>query len=237
MVAVKAHQADAFLKALDRVPSAVLFYGTDAGLVSERSARLAQRLAEREEGEILRLDDADLENDPERISVELQTAAMFGGRKVVRALAGRRINANALRALVEGGNLEGFLIVEAGNLRPDEALRAAELAESLGDGSPYLRSVAGRALARVGRTSEAQRILESLDASRTEAYVPSQALAVVHEALGDSTAALRELWRAYDEKGSSLVWIKVDPWLDRLRPLPAFSDLMRRMGLETGSRA
>ena len=124
MVAVKAHQAESFLKALDRVPSAVLFYGSDAGLVSERSARLGKRLAEREGGEVLRLDDADLENDPARISVEVQTMAMFGGRKVVRAVAGRRVNANALKPLVESGNLEGFLIVEAGNLRPDEALRA-----------------------------------------------------------------------------------------------------------------
>jgi DNA polymerase III subunit delta len=41
----------------------------------------------------------------------------------VRALAGRRVNANALKPLVEAGTIEGFLIVEAGNLRPDEALR------------------------------------------------------------------------------------------------------------------
>ena len=39
-------------------------------------------------------------------------------------MAGRRVNANALKPLVEGGKLEGFLIVEAGSLRPDEALRA-----------------------------------------------------------------------------------------------------------------
>lgn len=123
MVAVKAHQAEAFLKSLERVPSAVLFYGTDAGLVSERAGLLARRLAEREGSEVLRLDDADLENEPARISIELQTVAMFGGRKVVRALAGRRINTNTLKPLVESGQIEGFLIVEAGNLRPDEALR------------------------------------------------------------------------------------------------------------------
>jgi DNA polymerase III subunit delta len=124
MAAIKAHQAEAFLNALDRVPGAVLFYGSDAGLVSERAAGLARRLAEREGSEVLRLDDADLENDPARISVELQTMAMFGGRKVVRALAGRRVNVNALKPLVEPGKIEGFLIVEAGQLRPDEALRA-----------------------------------------------------------------------------------------------------------------
>ena len=63
MVAVKSHQADAFLKAVDRVPAAVLFYGADAGLVSERASALARRLAERDAGEILRFDDADLDDD------------------------------------------------------------------------------------------------------------------------------------------------------------------------------
>jgi DNA polymerase III subunit delta len=136
MVAVKTHQADAFLRALDRVPPAVLFYGPDAGLVSERAAVLARRIAEREGSEVLRLDDVDLENEPERISVELQTVAMFGGRKVVRASAGRRVNTNALKPLVEAGIIEGFLIVEAGNLRPDEALR------SLFEKSPHAAAVA-----------------------------------------------------------------------------------------------
>jgi DNA polymerase-3 subunit delta len=129
MVAVKTHQADAFLKGFDRpaaaAASAVLMYGTDAGLVSERAATLAKRLAERENppGEILRLDDTSLEEDPGRIAVEMQTAPMFGGRKIVRATAGRRITAALLKPLVEAGDLEGFLIVEAGNLRPDDALR------------------------------------------------------------------------------------------------------------------
>ena len=49
---------------------------------------------------------------------------MFGGRKVVRAAAGRRVTAAQLKPLVEGGDLQGYLIVEAGNLRPDDALRA-----------------------------------------------------------------------------------------------------------------
>ncbi len=126
MVAVKTHQANAFLAALDRVPSAVLLYGGDAGLVAERATQLAKRLTERDSppGEIIRLDDASLEEDPGRIFVELQTAPMFGGRKVLRTIAGRRVTAAQLKPLVEGGDLQGHLIVEAGNLRPDDALRA-----------------------------------------------------------------------------------------------------------------
>jgi len=126
MIAVKTHQANAFLSALDRVPAAVLFYGSDSGLVSERAAELAKRLAERETppGEIIRLDDASLEADPGRIFVELETAPMFGGRKILRATAGRRVTAAQLAPLIKGGDLPGSLIVEAGNLRPDDALRA-----------------------------------------------------------------------------------------------------------------
>jgi DNA polymerase-3 subunit delta len=168
MVAVKTHQADAFLNALERMPEAVLFYGGDAGLVSERAAGLARRLAEREGGEILRLDDADLESDPDRIAVELQTVAMFGGRKVVRALAGRRVNANALKELVGAGKLEGFLIVEAGNLRPDEAMRAlfeksagAAAVACFADEARDLDAMVGAVLAaeRLQITPEAKRLL------------------------------------------------------------------------------
>ena len=127
MVAVKTHQANAFLTALDRAAASACCSTapTQAWWPSARR-QLAKRLAERDNppGEILRLDDASLEDDPGRIFVELQTAPMFGGRKIVRAVAGRRVTAAQLKPLVEGGDLQGCLIVEAGNLRPDDALRA-----------------------------------------------------------------------------------------------------------------
>jgi DNA polymerase-3 subunit delta len=124
VVAIKSHQADAFIAAGDGAPCAVLFYGSDLGLVSERAGRLARRLAERVDppGEIIRLDDASLEKDPDRLFVELETVPMFGGRKIVRATAGRRITAQSLKPLADAP-LAGHLIVEAGNLRPDDALR------------------------------------------------------------------------------------------------------------------
>lgn len=126
MVAVKAHQAQSFLKAPAANITAFLFFGSDSGLVAERAQALARMLAAREtpEGEVLRLDDADLENDPARLAVELETLPMFGGRKVIRSAAGRRINANLLKPLVQGDTLAATLIVEGGNLKPDDAMRA-----------------------------------------------------------------------------------------------------------------
>ena len=123
MVAIKAHQAQSFLNPPGPKVPAVLFYGTDAGLISERATKLAALVAARDSGEIIRLDDADLDTDPDRLAIELQTIPMFGGSKVVRATAGRRINAAALQPLLDGGTLAATLIVEAGNLKPTDAMR------------------------------------------------------------------------------------------------------------------
>lgn len=125
MVAVKAHQANAFLKSPDSRLLAILFFGSDVGLISERAAALARTLASREDppGEVIRLDDTDLDSDPDRLAIELMTMPMFGGRKIVRTTASRRVNAASLRPLLEGTPIAGLLIVEAGNLKPDEGLR------------------------------------------------------------------------------------------------------------------
>jgi DNA polymerase III subunit delta len=138
MVAIKAPQAAAFLKSPPASVSAVLFFGTDPGLVSERSAVLAALLAARESppGEVLRLDETDLEDDSGRVATELQTRPMFSGRKIIRVTAGRRINAQYLKPILDGTPLEGVLIVEAGNLKPDDALRA------LFENAPSLTAVA-----------------------------------------------------------------------------------------------
>ena len=127
MVAIKAQQANAVLTRPDPAITAFLIYGADTGLVSERAVRLARLLAERgtPPGEIVRIDDAELEDDTERLSVELLTLPMFGGRKIVRTSMSRRVTGALLRAILDGPPLAGVLIVEGGNLRPDDAARAA----------------------------------------------------------------------------------------------------------------
>ncbi len=127
MVAIKAQQANAVLTRPDPGLTAFLIYGSDTGLVSERAVRLAQSLAVRDTppGEIVRIDDPELEDDSERLSVELLTLPMFGGRKIVRTSMSRRVTGALLRGILDGPPLAGVLIVEGGNLRPDDAARAA----------------------------------------------------------------------------------------------------------------
>jgi DNA polymerase III subunit delta len=125
MVALKSSDVPAFLKSFDKRIESILVFGTDPGQVSETARLIATRLAAAETppGEILRIEDPDLESDPGRLAVELKTIQMFGGPKIVRTTASRRITAQSLGPLIAGG-LTGRLVVEAGNLKADDAMRA-----------------------------------------------------------------------------------------------------------------
>jgi DNA polymerase III subunit delta len=124
MVAYKSSAVASFLRAPDSSCRAVLLYGPDAGLVAERAAGLAATFARRDKGgaEIVRLDDRDLAEDPARLEVELRTRPMFAASQVVRVTAGARLDVPGLKALL-ASPFDNALIVEAGNLRPDSALR------------------------------------------------------------------------------------------------------------------
>lgn len=124
MVAYKTSAVAAFVRSPDPSARAMLVYGPDAGLVAERAAALAEKFARQGKGdiEIVRLDDRDLAEDPARIEVELRTRPMFAAGKVVRVSAGARLDLPSLKALL-AAPFDHLLIVEAGNLRPDSALR------------------------------------------------------------------------------------------------------------------
>lgn len=104
-----------------------MVFGTDVGLVSERTVEAARAFAAREQppGEIIRIEDSDLDQDPDRLIVELQTIPMFGGGKVVRTTLGRRVNSALLKSVLEDGPPAAQLVVEAGNLKPSDAARKA----------------------------------------------------------------------------------------------------------------
>jgi DNA polymerase-3 subunit delta len=178
MTAIKAQQAEQFLKTLDLRYRAILLYGTDAGVIAERARTAAKKLAESSDppGDILRIEDADLEVEPDRLLVEAQTIPMFGGPKVIHTRASRRVTAQVLQPLLQEGALAGALVVEAGNLRPDDSLRllfeksanAAAIA-CFADESRTLDSIISETLEQAGITitrDARQALLARLGADR-----------------------------------------------------------------------
>ena len=62
-------------------------------------------------------------------------------------------------------------------------------------------------------------------------YVQAHNFALVYAGLGEKDQAFQSLERAYQERSAWMGYLKVDPFLDSLRPDPRFADLVRRVGL------
>ena len=179
MPAVKAQDFEKCLKSGKGLARALLIHGQDSGLVSEYAKRAAQQFADTHDppGEVLRLDDGDLQDDPDRPVVELRTLPMFGGPKVVWVRAGPRLKAELVDALLEDPEMHGYLIVEAGALRKDAKLRkqfeAAKHAQAvvcysdgIGDLSALIDDVLGTHNLGIGR-DEKEYLRTHLGADRT----------------------------------------------------------------------
>jgi serine/threonine protein kinase/tetratricopeptide (TPR) repeat protein len=89
----------------------------------------------------------------------------------------------------------------------------------------------GVAYALSGRQSEAFKEIGKLREMSKQRYVAPYSLAIIYASLGDRDNALQWLEKAYEDRSTRLVWIKVDPLLDSLRSEPRFAELLRRMNL------
>ena len=75
------------------------------------------------------------------------------------------------------------------------------------------------------------KVLDELRELSKRRYVSSYRVAAIHLGLGETERAFEWLERAVEEHDAWLVWLKVDPVLDDLRPDPRFADLVERIGL------
>jgi len=82
-----------------------------------------------------------------------------------------------------------------------------------------------------GRRREAGEILARLNELSKSKYIDMYMVAAIHGGLGDRDSALDQLNKACEERSSSMVFLKVDPFFDVLHSEPRFRELLRRVGL------
>jgi tetratricopeptide (TPR) repeat protein len=117
--------------------------------------------------------------------------------------------------------------------RFEQAIPSAEKANELSGGNALTMGALGRLYGRVGRTAEAQQILEELTARQRSGYVPASALAWAHMGVGEMDKGGEWIARGIDERDPLLVTaLKSAPTYDRLRSHPTFQALLRKMNLE-----
>jgi len=108
----------------------------------------------------------------------------------------------------------GLAYLEAG--KPREAIAALETARKQLDIIVF-RTWLIRAHLAAGDRTRAQKMTRELE--QRKEYLPPYYMAALYAHLGEREKALAELDRAVQERTGALVWLKVDPALDPLRPL------------------
>ena len=115
--------------------------------------------------------------------------------------------------------------------RYDEAITALERASDLSGAHPATHASLVHILAGAGRMPEARELLHKLEDLTTRRHISGFWMALAYAGVGDISAALDELYKAYDQRDVVLVWVGVEPRLDSLRREPRFAELLRRMRL------
>lgn len=115
--------------------------------------------------------------------------------------------------------------------RVAEAVEELRAAAATAPRNPLVRTELARALARAGQQDDARALLQELRAEAETTYVSPDFLALVHAGLGEAETALTLLERAYQDRATALVTLRIEPAFDPLRGDARFHDLLSRVGL------
>jgi TolB-like protein/DNA-binding winged helix-turn-helix (wHTH) protein/Flp pilus assembly protein TadD len=121
-------------------------------------------------------------------------------------------------------------VYEANRMYP-EALAELQKALELSGGAPRDVAALGHAYAVSGYRAEARQALQKLEELAKRRYVSSYERVLICAGLGENDRALEWLERAFQERSTWMITLRVDPRLDPLRGYARFVDLVRRVGL------
>jgi len=94
-------------------------------------------------------------------------------------------------------------------------------------GDQYYDASVGEAYAILGNTREARKVLDRLIRRSKNRYVPAYGIALINVGLGERDHVFEWLQRAYDERSTSMAYLKVDPAWNDLRSDPRFAAIAR----------
>jgi TolB-like protein/lipoprotein NlpI len=166
------------------------------------------------------------ENDP--LSMSINTNAGW-----TLFLAGRHGEAmEALKKIIEidpGFPRAHFRLGSAYENRGmyGQAIVELQKAVQLSAGDPYYEGALGHAYAVSGNVGAARRLLELLKSRSRRRYIPAYAIALIYAGLGEKDNAFIWLGKAYEDRSTSLAYLKVDPVLNSLRSDPRFVGLVQ----------
>jgi Flp pilus assembly protein TadD len=113
----------------------------------------------------------------------------------------------------------------------EQALTALSRGSGGGGENSKVISLRGYVLAKMGRTEEAELVLQTLEAIGRQRYMPPCAIAMVHAGLGNVDAAFEWLEHAVEAHDVHLAMLPSDAKWDGLRGDARFAEVLRKCGL------
>ncbi len=111
----------------------------------------------------------------------------------------------------------------------DLAISELQQAVNLSPGDACYKGSLGHAYAVSGHGIEAHKVLQDLEGRLGQTYVPAYAIALVYAGLGENDRSIGWLERAFDDRSTSIAFLKLDPELSGLHSNPRFEQLARRI--------
>ena len=121
--------------------------------------------------------------------------------------------------------------------RYDEALTAFEKASARSGGEAATVMLLGHLYALLGRHLDAERHRNILAEMARRQYVPPLYTAFIYAGEGRTDEAFAWFERACEERSNYMIYLAVEPSLDRIRDDPRYVELLRRVGLPSKGRA
>jgi len=115
----------------------------------------------------------------------------------------------------------------------EKAIAEVEMALRLGGRSVANVGTLGNLYGQTGKKDKAKALLAELEERSKKGFVSSFWVAVIYLGLSEIDKVFEWLYKAYDERDSSLIYITVVPPVDPIRADPRFMNLLKKMGLET----
>jgi DNA-binding winged helix-turn-helix (wHTH) protein/TolB-like protein/Tfp pilus assembly protein PilF len=109
------------------------------------------------------------------------------------------------------------------------AISELEQAVNLSGGDTCYKGSLGHVYATSGHLNQARKVLQDLEERGGQQYVPSYAIALVYAGLGENERAFTWLEKAYEDRSTAMVFLRLDPELSSLHSDPRFENLSQKV--------